>query len=85
MKSFIFFLPYFTKMPPTSITSPPGEHKVTENLESVEGHMNSKEKMAELYRLLDHVYTKRLDRYKWDTLTCVETHGFKKTETTIPL
>ena len=71
-------------MPSTSITPPPGEHKVTERLESVEGPINSSEKMSELYKLRDHVYTKRLDRYKWKILTCVEMHGCRKKVNSIP-
>lgn len=71
-KSFIKFVPQISKMPPTTLHPPPGVEKIHERLQSVEGRINNRVMIRELRDLVDHVYTKRIDPYKWDTDRCVE-------------
>ena len=71
-KSFIKSVPDLSKAPPIFVKCPPGKDKVQLRLNSVEGRVNSRAKMMELYNMRDKVYRSREVPFEWDLTSCVE-------------
>ena len=76
-KTFIKFVPDLSKTPPTHVKCPAGREKVDQRLNSVEGRVNSREKMLELYNMRDKIYHSRDIPFQWDIGTCVERSAMK--------
>lgn len=55
-KSFLKFAPNLQNRPPIMISCPDGLRKVNQRFESIEGGVNSREKMDQLKNLHDYVF-----------------------------
>lgn len=64
VNSFITYVPDLSKSPPTFISCPPGVEEITKRIQSVEGTVNSTNKIDALLALHDNVYRDRQDAFQ---------------------
>ncbi len=69
---FLKFCPDLRKTPPLKIKCPDGQQKVIDRFNSEEGRVNNVDKMMELHKLRQFVFSDRVDPFHWDLESVVE-------------
>lgn len=72
---FLKFVPDLSKTPPTITRVPNNVAEVNKCLEAAESRVKDSEKMEDLRRLRNKVYTQRSDPFHWDLISTMEMNG----------